>query len=119
MLVGDGPYRADLENQVKSRKMEKEVIFTGMIPQKEVNRYYQAGDIFVSASTSETQGMTYGEALAAGLPLLCRKDDCLKVKMMKTLVKYEFLKILRKKSTLIVMAVSLLITVFFFGLPIL
>lgn len=22
--------------------------------------------------------MTYGEALAAGLPLLCRKDDCLK-----------------------------------------
>lgn len=78
MLVGDGPYRADLENQVKSRKKEKEVIFTGMIPQKEVNRYYQAGDIFVSASTSETQGMTYGEALAAGLPLLCRKDDCLK-----------------------------------------
>lgn len=34
------------------------------------------------------------------------------------LVKYEFLKILRKKSTLIVMAVSLLVTVFLFGLPI-
>jgi len=41
------------------------------------------------------------------------------VKMMKTLVKYEFLKILRKKSTLIVMAVSLLLTAFLFGLPIL
>ena len=39
--------------------------------------------------------------------------------MMKTLVKYEFLKILRKKSTLIVMAVSLLLTAFLFGLPIL
>lgn len=38
---------------------------------------------------------------------------------MKTLIKYEFLKILRKKSTLIVMAVSLLITAFFFGLPVL
>ncbi len=37
---------------------------------------------------------------------------------MKTLVKYEFLKILRKKSTLIAMAVSLLITAVFFGLPI-
>jgi len=34
------------------------------------------------------------------------------------LVKYEFLKILRKKSTLIVMAVSLLLTGFLFGLPI-
>ena len=39
--------------------------------------------------------------------------------MMKSLVKFEFLKILRKKSTLIVMAASLLITAVFFGLPIL
>lgn len=39
--------------------------------------------------------------------------------MMKTLIKYEFLKILRKKSTLIAMVVSLLITAIFFGLPIL
>ena len=37
---------------------------------------------------------------------------------MKTLVKYEFLKILRKKSTLIVMAVSLIVTAFLSGLPI-
>lgn len=35
------------------------------------------------------------------------------------LVKYEFLKILRKKSTIVVMLVSLLVTAFFFGLPIL
>lgn len=35
------------------------------------------------------------------------------------LIKYEFLKILRKKSTLIVMAASLLVTAFLFGLPIL
>ena len=35
------------------------------------------------------------------------------------LVRFEFLKILRKKSTLIIMAVSLLVTGFFFGLPIL
>lgn len=34
------------------------------------------------------------------------------------LIKYEFLKILRKKSTFIVMAASLLLTAFFFGLPI-
>lgn len=35
------------------------------------------------------------------------------------LMKYEFLKILRRKSTLIIMAVSLLLTAVFFGLPIL
>lgn len=37
---------------------------------------------------------------------------------MKILVKFELLKILRKKSTLIVMAVSLIVTAFLFGLPI-
>lgn len=35
------------------------------------------------------------------------------------LIKYEFLKILRKKSTLIVMVASLLVTAFLFGLPVL
>ena len=39
--------------------------------------YYQLADLFVSASTSETQGLTYIEAAANGLPLLCRKDECL------------------------------------------
>ena len=34
------------------------------------------------------------------------------------LIKYEFLKILRRKSTVIVMAVSLLVTAFLFGLPV-
>lgn len=37
---------------------------------------------------------------------------------MKTLIKYEFLKILRKKTTLMAMATSLLITAIFFCLPI-
>ena len=53
------------------------VIFTGMVAPSEVQEYYQLGDVFVSASTSETQGLTYIEAAANGLPLLCRQDDCL------------------------------------------
>ena len=35
------------------------------------------GDIFLSASQSETQGLTYIEALASDLPAVCRRDDCL------------------------------------------
>ncbi|EKC55400.1 glycosyl transferase, group 1 family, partial [human gut metagenome] len=49
-----------------------------MVSPAEVASYYPAGDLFVSASTSETQGLTYAEALAAGLPLLCRRDQCLR-----------------------------------------
>ena len=48
-----------------------------MMEPDKVAEYYQVGDFFVSASTSETQGLTYVEALAAGIPLLCREDPCL------------------------------------------
>lgn len=78
MIVGDGPYRNNLEKQVRENGLSEYVVFTGMVPPSEVWKYYQAGDFFVSASTSETQGMTYVEALASGLPLLCRRDECLK-----------------------------------------
>ena len=57
--------------------IETSVIFTGMVDPKEVQKYYQLADVFVNASTSETQGLTYIEAAANGLPLLCRKDPCL------------------------------------------
>ena len=39
--------------------------------------YYQIADIFVSASESETQGLTYIEALANGIPEICKYDKCL------------------------------------------
>ena len=77
LIVGDGPAREDLEKQAKKLGIAEYVIFTGMVPPDEVQNYYQLGDVFVSASTSETQGLTYIEAAANGLPLLCRQDDCL------------------------------------------
>ena len=57
--------------------ISEHVIFTGMVAPKEVQKYYQLADVFVNASISETQGLTYIEAAANGLPLLCRKDPCL------------------------------------------
>jgi len=77
LIVGDGPAREGLEAQAKQLDVSDHVIFTGMVPPSCVQEYYQLGDVFVSASTSETQGLTYIEAAANGLPLLCRQDDCL------------------------------------------
>ena len=77
LLVGDGPYRSGLENEVRTRGLADRVIFAGMVEPARVADYYKAGDVFVSASQSETQGLTYIEAMASGLPLLCRQDDCL------------------------------------------
>lgn len=78
LLVGDGPAKKKLMELAKELKIEDKVIFTGMVEPQEVQKYYQIGDIFVSASTSETQGLTYVEAAANGLPLICRSDLCLK-----------------------------------------
>lgn len=77
LIGGDGPYKKNIEKLVKKLKMEKYVRFVGMIPPENTYKYYQLGDLFVCASTSETQGITYIEALACGLPLVCRYDKCL------------------------------------------
>lgn len=78
MIVGGGPYLETLRKKAAELGVAESVIFTGMVSPVEVASYYPAGDLFVSASTSETQGLTYAEALAAGLPLLCRRDQCLR-----------------------------------------
>lgn len=77
VIVGDGPDRERLENLAEEGGMANKVIFTGMVEPDKVNEYYQLADVFVSASTSETQGLTYIEAIANGLPAVCRKDVCL------------------------------------------
>lgn len=77
MIVGDGPEKENLQKQAAELGVADRVIFTGMVSPTEVQSFYQMGDIFVSASTSETQGLTYIEAAANGLPLVCRKDPCL------------------------------------------
>ncbi len=77
LFVGDGPYREELKQRTVSLGLEDRVIFAGMVKPDMVSMYYKLGDIFVSASVSETQGLTYIEAISSGLPLLCRKDECL------------------------------------------
>ena len=77
VLVGDGPYRKHVEEEVSELELTERVYFTGMVPKNQVAVYYHLGDIFVCSSTSETQGLTYAEALASGLPCVCKKDACI------------------------------------------
>lgn len=78
LIVGDGPEKRNMEILTSNLGIGGHVIFIGMVEPSQVQEYYQLADVFVSASTSETQGLTYIEAAANGLPLLCRKDDCLR-----------------------------------------
>ena len=77
LIVGDGPDKIHLEKQAQKLNLSDSIIFTGRVPAEDVWRYYNIGDVFVSASTFEVHSMSYLEAMAQGLPLLCRADDAL------------------------------------------
>ncbi|MCD7854514.1 MAG: glycosyltransferase family 4 protein [Clostridiales bacterium] len=77
LIAGGGPYFKELKAEAEEKCQGLSVIFTGMIKPDDVWKYYKLGNFFVSASTSETQGLTYIEALANSLPALCRKDPCI------------------------------------------
>ena len=76
-IVGGGTYLETLRQLAAEKGIADRVIFTDAVSPDKIPLYYQIGDIFLSASQSETQGLTYLEALASGLPLVCRKDACL------------------------------------------
>ena len=77
LIIGEGPLRSHLEEQVRSLGLTDFVSIVGSKPWEEIDRFYAAGDVFVSASHSETQGLTYIEAAASGLCVCAVDDPCL------------------------------------------
>lgn len=75
VIAGDGPDVGMLKDQVERLTLEDAVIFTGNIPHKDVGDYYRMADLFISASDTETQGLTYIEALAAGTKCVVYDTD--------------------------------------------
>lgn len=77
LIVGGGPDLERLQELVKKDRLEHFVQLTGPKPGDTVPAVYACADAFISASLSETQGMTFIEALASGIPLFARHDDVL------------------------------------------
>lgn len=75
VLVGDGPDRKLFEDLVHKHKVDDKVVFVGMVAPQNVGKYYHIADLFVNFSVTETQGLTYIEALASGTPVLAKYDD--------------------------------------------
>ena len=75
LIVGDGPDLDELKDLAKELHIEKNVLFTGKVLLNNIPLYYQLGDIFVTASTTETQGLTVLEAASASLPVVAINDE--------------------------------------------
>jgi phosphatidylinositol alpha 1,6-mannosyltransferase len=66
VVVGEGPERAQLEQQFRNLS----VTFTGRLIGPELANAYAAFDVFVHFGTEETFGQTIQEAQASGLPVV-------------------------------------------------
>jgi phosphatidyl-myo-inositol dimannoside synthase len=77
MLVGDGPYRSQLEARTRQLGVADSVLFTGPVSRDELPGYYDAGTIFAMPCRTrragldvEGLGIVYLEAAATGLPVI-------------------------------------------------
>ena len=77
VIVGEGNEIENLGKFAESIGVGDHVMFTGGKPWDEIGKYYQLGNVFCSASVSETQGLTFAEAMAAGVPVVAKKDECI------------------------------------------
>ena len=77
LVVGDGPYLEELKKECDNLNMNQYVSFLGKVPHEEVSKYYAISDVFINSSITETQGLTYLEALASNTIVLARKADFL------------------------------------------
>ena len=65
-LVGDGPYRGQLEKIFENTQTS----FIGYLSGEELASAYASGDIFLFPSSTETLGLVLLEAMAAGCPVI-------------------------------------------------
>ena len=75
IVVGDGPQRSEYELLTHELHISNKVDFIGKVPATEVPFYYNLADVYTSASLTETQGLTFMEAMSAGTIVLARFDS--------------------------------------------
>lgn len=70
LVVGDGPEVKALKTLADELNVAGQVHFTGAIPHNHLPDIYRLADVFITASTIETQGLVVLEAMASGLPIV-------------------------------------------------
>lgn len=71
LIAGAGPAAGWLDAEVRRRRLGQNVVLLGNLSRSgELQSCYRAGDVFVFASRTETQGLVLLEAMAAGVPVV-------------------------------------------------
>jgi phosphatidylinositol alpha-1,6-mannosyltransferase len=77
LLVGGGPYERRLRSLARDTGVERDVVFTGSVPWRQLPAYYATGDVFAMPCRTryggmdvEGLGVVFLEAAATGLPVV-------------------------------------------------
>ena len=74
LIVGDGPAKESLMKEAGKLPFANDIRFLGKVPHDDTAFYYSIADVFLSASLSETQGLTYSEAIESNTIVLAKYD---------------------------------------------
>jgi 1,2-diacylglycerol 3-alpha-glucosyltransferase len=67
-IIGEGPAISSLKYQAEKLGLADKILFLGFIDNSKLHEVYPDYDLFLTASTMETQGLVILEAIACGLP---------------------------------------------------
>jgi glycosyltransferase involved in cell wall biosynthesis len=70
-IVGEGPLRGKLEQQVMQTGLQNRVDFAGFVEPDGMPSEYAGAELFILPSFEETFGVVVVEALACGVPVIC------------------------------------------------
>jgi glycosyltransferase involved in cell wall biosynthesis len=73
-IVGDGPERGSLEQQVSRAGIGSAVSFAGAVPLAEIPGYLARADVMIFPARGEGFGLVAAEALMAGVPVVACVD---------------------------------------------
>lgn len=72
-IIGDGPMKKELCTYAYEKGMDDKVCFHGLLKRDKIAKLYELEDCFILPSSSETFGVAYVEAMAAGLPVIATR----------------------------------------------
>lgn len=85
IIVGEGPYRSELERVAHAEGVAEQVDFFGYVSDSRLPGLYAGADVYLNFSGFKPYGITVAEALAAGTVCVVRGARALKKCVVKEL----------------------------------
>jgi phosphatidyl-myo-inositol dimannoside synthase len=79
VIIGEGPKRTEMYNEIRKNNLQNVVRYVGMIPHEQIKKFYYLADVFAlfthpDNGKEEGLGLVFLEASACGLPVVAGKS---------------------------------------------